>query len=109
MHTDRNDKSRIYRLVPDSETILISALVFGCALYGRYHRISYLDIWFGLVLIGWALFSLPKIYFLLEYGSKGWGLHDVDNVFLGGFKNLYKLGYVLMGLGTLGLILGLLT
>ncbi len=109
MHTDRTEKSRFCRLVPDGETILISALVFCAAAYGRYHRTSGFEIWFLVLLFGYALFLLPKVLLLFEKGSKGWGLHNADAASLSGLKIFYKGGYVLMGLGILGLGVVLLT
>lgn len=105
MRSDRDKNIDIGSLIPDVETIIISASVLGVAVYGRYQQVSEPTIWFGLLLIGWALFLIPKIYLLIEKGSKGWGLHCTYTAFI----VIYRIGYVLMGLSASGLIISLLT
>jgi hypothetical protein len=105
MHTDRNRKFNIGRFIPDIETIIISALVVCFAVYGRYQQGPKPTAWFALLMLGWGLFLMPKAYLLIEKGSKGWGLHDAD----AGFIIFYSVGYVLMGLGTIGIIVSLFT
>jgi len=104
MRSDQDKNTDIGSLIPDVETIIISALVLGVAAYGRYQQVSKPTIWFGLLLIGWALFLMPKIYLLIEEGSKGWGLHGTYTAFI----VLYRIGYALMGLATIGIIISLL-
>ncbi len=105
MRPNQNRKFRIEGLIPDIETVIISVLVICLAVYGRYHPNSKIGSWFALLVMGFALFLMPKITLLIEKGSKGRGLQDAN----AGFVVLYKVGYILMGLGAMGIILSLLT